>query len=365
MLTEKQREILEKFYSCDAARVVYNKNERKAFWDAMKARSDDIDDVLIERKCPALAHQIRRSRENNANIQSAVFSECAYAQTLANMLELRDYSDRTMEDLARFQPTLSAQNMVPRYYYWNEENALIQAGGRNGVDCILINIPTRKFYMIEFKEPGAKTSEPDLPRYHEDGKLLVTPEFLAKYPQFQNMLEEQRGLNFFEAMGNNIHNFSAESVEVAVTGNYDRASKAADVICTEDEDGYLVMIPSNQVAQWAEIEGEIRPAGRNHHNVWTPVALGRFLTQLGATITEGYATIAKDCLEPRRERGGGGRVSGYKINPLFYVPIGSCTERDGQISFDLRRVQQLNPTIAGKMFFKNLSYTEVKEFYTE
>mgnify|MGYP003324074607 CR=1 FL=1 len=33
------------------------------------------------------------------------------------------------------------------------------------------------------------------------------------------------------------------------------------------------------------------------------------------------------------------------------------------VSFDINKVQQLNPTIAGKMFFNQLNYFEVKEYY--
>ena len=76
-------------------------------------------------------------------------------------------------------------------------------------------------------------------------------------------------------MGNNEHNFSKESVNIAVSNNYTK--KYADVICTEDKESFLVMLPANQVQLWANIEGEIRPAGRNHYNVWTPNALKKFL----------------------------------------------------------------------------------------
>jgi hypothetical protein len=48
--------------------------------------------------------------------------------------------------------------------------------------------------------------------------------------------------------------------EKAVSENY-IGSKKADVICTEDKFGNLVMLPSNEVGQWAELEGEIRPSG--------------------------------------------------------------------------------------------------------
>ena len=95
---------------------------------------------------------------------------------------------------------------------------LIQAGGCGGVDSALITVFDLKIFTIEFKEPGAKTSEPDLPKYGEDGILKITEEFLAQYPQFSAMLYEQAGLNFFEVMGSNVNDFSPESINQAIVG---------------------------------------------------------------------------------------------------------------------------------------------------
>jgi hypothetical protein len=70
-------------------------------------------------------------------------------------------------------------------------------------------------------------------------------------------------------------------------------------------------------------------------------------------------------LEERKPRGGTG-ISGYKITPLFFIYLANCsTDSNDIISFDLDKVQQLNPTITAKMFFNQLKISEVKEYYTE
>lgn len=365
-LTRLQKELMTEFYRLDPAKVIYNKRQRQELWSAATRRKDDLDFVSIEAKCPALAHQIRKSYETNRNIQSAVFSECAYAQTLANMFGLvkfincADQEDYIPETIVRL---LHSYNLSPRYVYAANDNRrmLIQAGGCNGIDSALVVVEDLNIYTIEFKEPGAKTSEPDLPKYDEDGKLKITESFLEKYPQFEAMLEEQKDLNFFAVMGNNVHDFSSESINIAVSNNYTK--KYADVICTEDIDGILVMLPANQVSVWADIEGEIRPAGRNHYNVWTPYALYGFLKEIGATVVDEIAKVSEEKLVPRRERGGDRRISGYKINPLFFVYAENCTSKTGVVSFNVNDVRQLNPTIAGKMFFRNLQHEQVLEFY--
>lgn len=367
-LTKQQSEIMHEFYAIPATKVIYNKAERNDLWKKATKRSNDFDFETLKRKCPALEHQIIKSYETGHNIQSAVFSECVYAQTFANMMGLNRFVNCSNE--SNFIPEaveklLISYHLVPRYVYssLDKRRMLIQAGGCDGIDSALITVIDLVIYTIEFKEPGAKTSEPDLPKYGEDGVLVVTKKWLDNNPQFRAMLEEQKGLNFFKVMGSNVNNFTKESIDIAVSGNYAGKKKFADIICTEDKNGFLVMLPTNQVSKWAEIEGEIRPAGRNHYKVWTPIALRRFLLEKGASINGDYVTIPRCNLVERKERGGNQQVSGYKVTPLFFVYIRDCVESQGMVSFDITKMQQLNPTIAGKMFFKSLKHVQVKTYY--
>ena len=153
-------------------------------------------------------------------------------------------------------------------------------------------------------------------------------------------------------MGHNINNFSEESIKIAVSNSYTK--KYADVICTEDINGFLVMLPANQIQLWAKLVGEIRPAGRNHYKVWTPVALTKFLLQFDPLIEGIKVTLEKSKLEIRTQRGGNGKISGYKITQLFFVYAKDCIDNGETISFNLLKVRQLNPTIAAKIFFKTL-----------
>ena len=367
-LTREQKEIMAEFYSVKPTNVIFNKAERNELWKKATARSADFDFDLLKSKCPALEHQIKRSYESGNNIQSAVFSECVYAQTFANMMGLTKFVN--CYETSGFIPAsvdrlLSSYHLVPRYVYSTEDKRrmLIQAGGCDGIDSALITVIDLVIYTIEFKEPGAKTSEPDLPKYGEDGVLVVTEKWLSVNPQFRAMLKEQKGLNFFEVMGSNINNFSKESIDIAVSSNYTGKKKFADVIVTEDIKGTLVMLPTNQASLWAEIEGEIRPAGRNHYKVWTPIALRRFLTEKGAVLNGDIVTVNKSNLDERRERGGNRRLSGYKVTPLFFVYVEDCSEFNGVLTFDISKMQQLNPTIAGKMFFRKLLHKDVKTYY--
>lgn len=367
-LTKLQKEIMQEFYSIALTKVIFTKKEREYLWDLATKRSSNLDLQNLKEKCPALEHQIQKSYEQGNNIQSAVFSECVYAQTFANMLKLDLFINCSGDQ--KFIPSsvanlIDSYNLVPRYVYSTKDKRrmLIQAGGCGGIDSALITVIDLAIYTIEFKEPGAKITEPDLPKYGEDGKLKITEKFLHDYPQFEAMLNEQKDLNFFEIMGHNINDFSEASIKLAVSNNY--VKKYADVICTEDNNGYFVMLPANQVQLWADLQGEIRPAGRNHYKVWTPVALSRLMLQYEPDIVGTTVRIEKNKLDVRKARGGNGKISGYKITPLFFVYAKDCEDDGKYITFNLMKVQQLNPTIAGKMFFTSLKYEEVKSYYQQ
>lgn len=369
-LSDAQKEVMTLFYNRAAADIIpFNKIRRNEIWSAFKKSRTVAADLKLEleKKCPALLGELEKSARNIKNVQSAVFSECVYAQTLANIFDLNEFVNCYTCDLpVAAQEMLSTHHLTPRYAYKKDDDSviLVQAGGCADVDAALLYPSERKCYLIEFKERGAKTSEPDLPKYGEDGFLTTNEKFQKKCPQFSKMIAEQieKRLNFFERLGSNVHDFSDESILEAVTENYN-AQKHADVICTESAAGELTMIPADQVNNWAELEGEIRPAGRNKYKVWTPLALKRLLESLGASLTGDFVTVNADKLDEARARGGNGNVSRYKICTVFFVRPEDCVLRGNRVSFNLKDVRQLNPTIAGKMFFRDFSADDVKSFY--
>ncbi|MEX1817550.1 hypothetical protein [Metamycoplasma hominis] len=370
-LTKNQKEIMEEFYQHSPMKVIFSKADRNLFWNQVKHKNYNFDLDLINKNCPSLYCQIKKSIETNKKIQSAIFSECVFAQTFANILELTNFVNCLENE--NFIPAdiiklLNSYHLVPRYAYFNNNNTrlLIQAGGPAGIDSALITVIDLTIYTIEFKESAAKMSEIDLPKYGEDGKMIVTPKWLKKNQQYSKMVSEHIGLNFVESAGKNINNFSLKSIEYAISNNYlEPTKKFADVICTEDQNGNLVMIPANQISLWGNIVGEIRPAGRNHYDVWTIGILKKILKTENASIINNIATLSLDNLEVRKQRGGNNEISGYKINPLFFVYSKDCIidKNSNLISFNLKNVQQLNPTIAAKIFFEELDFDIVKKHY--
>jgi hypothetical protein len=227
-----------------------------------------------------------------------------------------------------------------------------------------VEVASQKVSNIEFKEPAAKTSEPDLPKYGEDGFLRVTSDFLFRYPQFEAMLAEQlhQNLNIIESAGQNINNFSMESITHAVTENYS-TKKFADVVCTEDKSSFLTMLPANHIATWARIKGEIRPAGRNKYAVWTPGALRTIIENVNGTVLGSTVRVYLDRLVAVGARGGDGTINRFKIHPLFFVYASDVRIAGNIAEFDMRDIRQLNPTVSAHMFFRDLNVDDVIQHY--
>jgi len=370
-LSNAQKIVISDFYSEPNTKVAFNTVQRKKIWDEFKKHRDVKKFKYLEEPAPAIFAEIKKAMVNKKNIQPAVFSECVYAQAFANKFSLSVFENHINSEGVKFNfsgiEIVGAEDLTIRYSYSRSDKkiTLVQAGGAGGVDCALISFEKKIATMIELKEPYARTSAPDLPKYGEDGYLVSSEKFIGENPQFKSMLEEQikKKFNIFDHLGSNLSDFSAESIESAVTENYS-GGKYADFICTEDSSGNLVLIPSRDVAIWAELEGELRPTGRNSYPVWTPNKLLSVLKEKGGSIQMDTVTMPLSSFKQSKARGGE-QISRFKISPLFFVRSEDVKDTKGQVTFKLDAVKQNIPDITAKINFKNLEVSEVKKYYMD
>jgi len=360
---------MSEFYDMPIQRVLLSKSERHSVWMDFKETRKIPSGNSLHQTCPALQAELHRAVDGDHHVQSAIFSECIYAQTLANQLRLGHFldvressADRVPSDL---RVLLEDSSIVPRYVYQNADGSisLVQAGGHTGVDAVLMAHDLGLSVLIEFKEPKAKTSEPDLPKYGESGSLQITDDWAVTYPQFMPMVHEQieKSLNFFHAAGSNVNDFSVHSIETAVRDSY-AGRKFADVVCTEDQNAQLTLLPANQLDLWADLKGEIRPAGRNHYSVWTPGALRRILAAKHGEVSGSEVLLPVSEMTTVSPRGGTG-ISRYKIHPLFFVRAEDVDISVSEARFRIENVRQLNPTISAHMYFTTLDVVTVRDHY--
>ena len=103
--------------------------------------------------------------------------------------------------------------------------------------------------------------------------------------------------------GKNFNQFTNECVTSAANESY-MGNKSANVVCTEDKVGNLVMLPANHIGNWATLEGEIRPAGRNRYSVWTPLWFKGFVEGLAGEVRDSQVSIPISKVKPIKQRGG-------------------------------------------------------------
>jgi hypothetical protein len=370
-LSTTQKVLLSDFYSKPITKVAFNTDERRKIWNVFKLHRNVEEFKYLEDKAPAIFAEINKAFINAKNIQPAVFSECVYAQAFANKFNLSVFENHINSGGIKFDfsgiEIAGAENLTIRYSYSSSDKkiSLVQAGGAGGVDCALISFEEKNATMIELKEPYARTSAPDLPKYGEDGYLVSSDKFNLENPQFKSMLEEQikKRFNVFDHLGSNLSDFSSESIESAVTQNYS-GDKFADFICTEDSSGYLVLIPSSHVAIWAKLEGELRPTGRNSYPVWTPNKLLSVVKEKGGTIQNDTVTMPLSSFKQSKARGGE-EISRFKISPLFFIRSEDVVNARSEVTFKLDAVKQNIPDITAKINFKNLEISAVKNFYAD
>jgi hypothetical protein len=370
-LSNAQKKVLLEFYGRPATKVAFNTIERKKIWDEFKKhrKIDSFNSLKVQ--VPAFFSEMNKALVNKKNIQPAVFSECVYAQAIADKFELTVFSNHKDTQGVEFSfeniDIKDVKNLTVRYSYTDLKNkiTLIQAGGASGVDCALVSYEEKIATMLELKEPYARTSAPDLPKYGEDGILVTSDRFEKDYPQFKSMLEEQikNRFNVFEHVGKNFSDFSSKSIEKAVTENY-TGTKYADFICTEDSSGCLVIVPCGHVAKWAKLEGELRPTGRNSYPVWTPVKLTKVIKEKGGKVVGDSVTMPLSSFKQSKARGGE-RISRFKISPLFFIRSEDAETTQSQVSFTLDSVEQNIPDITTKINFKGIQFSKLKEFYTD
>jgi hypothetical protein len=370
-LSSAQKIVLSDFYRKPDTKVAFNTSERRKIWDEFKTNRNVSKFRYLEEQVPAIFAEITKAIVNEKNIQPAVFSECVYAQAFADKFSLSVFENHINSEGVKFNfngiAIANAEELTVRYSYSRSDKmvSLVQAGGAGGVDSALISFDKKIATMIELKEPYARTSAPDLPKYGEDGYLVSTEKFLIENPQFKSMLEEQinKKFNIFEHLGSNLSDFSLESIETAVTENY-LGEKFADFICTEDSSGYLSLIPSSHVTLWAELEGELRPTGRNSYPVWTPDKLLSVLLEKGGSVQADTVTMPLSSFKQSKARGGD-NISRFKISPLFFVRSEDVNTTKGNVTFKLEAVKQNIPDITAKIDFRNLDISEVKKFYAD
>jgi hypothetical protein len=373
------RGLLVEFYSTPGSKLPVAKAGRNRIWDYFKKNRTLLKTEPGAKIVPSIASEIDDAIKANGALQRSVFSECVYTFELANKLGLRTYlkySDQVSLPLAA-RKVLNSLELSPRYVYFNAQNTrfLVQAGGPNSYDAVLIDLDSNTNVKIEYKEPASKAKELDL-NYDESGYLVKTEKFTIQFRQLLPMLNEaiRAKVNIFKLADSSTKNFisfSTPSILKALDDNY-TGENTADVICTEDKNGYLVMMSSNDVTKFVDpptlkgiagIKGEIRSAGRNKYKVWSHEKLQEHIAKVGGTVNSGNKVTIETASMKATKGAGTSTTNRLKISSIFFVYVEDVVSSGGYTTFDLNAVRQIKATISAHMYFRKLKVEIVRDYY--
>ena len=125
--------------------------------------------------------------------------------------------------------------------------------------------------------------------------------------------------------------------------------KQIDYIATYSKDSELIYFPISELVSHVDFKGsEIRTAGKNKVNVYTPNAFKKAMNDIGCIIkTNNIVSIPKNAVGYRTARGSNGRITGIKINSIFYFEIEDIINEDEQFYYaNISRGKQLKQSIS-------------------
>lgn len=346
LLSNKQIKDIEDFYNKN-----YNKYE-------------DISDFYSSN--PTIARNIKRIKSVKCEVerqfhlkkrlQSGTLCECVMAETIAKMYNLNCFADifhTYIRDLpANILYKLRDDNnkILCRYIYYNPDDLnkfLIQYGNPTRYDADLYL--NDEIVKIEFKDKIARAGEKET-EYDNNGKLIYSEQFAEDNPDYIPLINRfNEDYNIVDIEGN--YQIEDEEDRKAILKSYFR-SLGFETLVSIDDDNQLIAITEDCIdipdedAFLSLAGSEIRRAGKNSYRVFTPELLLRCIEEDDGTVSGQTVSIPA---EKMTDRTNNGRITGKKINHLFYVSIENVNDEYGNYLFSIESVKQLKPTLCVHM----------------
>lgn len=297
--------------------------------------------------------EIKRQLKDKKQLQTGTICECVLAQTIANMYNLNCFADifhTYVRDLpANILNRLRGDNnkILCRYIYYNKNDLttfLIQYGNptRYDADLYLDN----KIVKLEFKDRVARAGERET-AYDENGKLIYDEKFATQNSEYIPLIEKFNSETNMIDLDGNYKNFDEKSKRGILKSYFDNLGFEAFV--SIDNKNQLIAITKDCVETQDGLEilslkgSEIRNSGKNPYAVFTPILLETSINKING-IMDGEDVIIP--VENMLDRKNNGKITGKKINRLFFVFLKDIKKEGENYVFKLNKVRQLKPTLS-------------------
>ena len=320
-------------------KLIYTSKEIKSLNNYFKQnckilKEEDFLEGVSEliNKTPAMYNSFISCYRSGKYLQPGYLTEINICATLAKQLGLTyDYD---------------VNEINLRHQYTNGTIFLKEYGGCGMSDIQLIdtdgNITT-----IEIKEPLSLGGDYDL-GITEEGKLFPKISKQRVFPKSaQSILDEFNATDsIFNHLGHNIP-LTNKNYLKNILDNY-LSDKQIDYIATYSKNNDLIYFPASELESHVDFKGsEIRTAGKNKVNIYTPNAFKQALHSIGCLIDNNIVAIPKSAISYRTARGSNGQITGIKINPIFYFEIDHIIKEDNNFYYaDISKGKQLKQGIS-------------------
>lgn len=307
-------------------KLIYTAQEIKYLNDYFKNNSESLNKEeflhgvleLIQRT-PAMYKSFIACYESGRYLQPGYLTEINICATLAQQLHLRYDADVIEINL--------------RHQYSDGRIFLKEFGGCGMSDIQLID-ENGHITTIEVKEPLSLGGDFDL-GITEEGKLFPKIAATREFPEAaQKILDEFNAIDsIFNHLGHNIPLSNTDYLK-SILNSY-VGDKQIDYIATYSKDNDLIYFHVSELIDHVDFKGsEIRIAGKNKVNVYTPNAFRKAMNDIGCVINaKNIVSIPKNVVGYRTARGSNGRITGIKINSIFYFEIGDIINEDNQFYY--------------------------------
>lgn len=321
-------------------KLIYTAQEIKYLNDYFKQNSEILDKeefvngvLEIIQRTPAMYKSFIACYESGKYLQPGYLTEINICATLAQKFHLT-YDTNIVE-------------LNLRHQYSNERIFLKEYGGCGMSDIKFID-ENGKTITIEVKEPLSLGGDFDL-GITEEGKLFPKIATNREFPEAaKKILDEFNAVDsIFNHLGHNIPLSNTNYLQ-SILNSY-LGDKQIDYIATYSKDSELIYFPISELINHVDFKGsEIRTAGKNKVNVYTPNAFKKAMNDIGCIIeANNIVSIPKNAVGYRTARGSNGRITGIKINSIFYFEIGDIINEDEQFYYaNISRGKQLKQGIS-------------------
>lgn len=346
----------------------YNKNYDKyadinQFYSLNKNISKNI------KKVKSVRAEVERQFEIKKRLQSGTLCECVMAETIAQIYGLDCFADvfhtyiRELPANILYRLRDDNNKILCRYIYYNKENLntfLIQYGNPTRYDADLYI--DNQIVKLEFKDKIARAGEKET-EYDDLGKLIYTDKFAEENSDYIPLIERfNENNNIIELSGN--YQIEHDDDKKAILKAYFK-SLGFESLVSLDDNSQLVAITEDCInnkdgREFLSLVGsEIRRAGKNYYGVFTKKLLLKSIKEKDGEVIDDIVRIPVDNMADRTNNG---KITGKKINHLFFVKLENVKEDSGYYIFSINTVKQLKPTLCVHMQIIS-DRKELIEFY--